>query len=79
VWSIAWRGLLAVLRVDKPIIVVVGGLSEGIVVARDMIVGPSSIRFSWGHVAPAWAVVGVVRMMGASLAASAAVAVALVL
>ena len=35
---VAWRGFGAVLRVDKPVIVVVGGLSEGIVVARDMIV-----------------------------------------
>ncbi len=79
VWIMAWRGLGAVLRVDKPIIVVVGGLSEGMVVARDMIVGSSSIRFSWGHIVPAWAVVGVVRMVGASLAVSAAVAVTLVL
>ena len=76
---IAWRGLGAVLRVNKPIIVAVGGLSEGIVVVRDMIMEPSSIRFSWGHVVPAWAVVGVVRMMGSSLAVSAAIAVTLVL
>ena len=76
---IAWRGLGAVLRVDKPIIVAVGGLSEGIVVARDMIVKPSSIRFPWGHVVSAWAVVGVVRIVGASFAAAAAVAVTRVL
>ena len=76
---VAWRGFGAVLRVDKPVIVVVGGLSEGIVVARDMIVELSSIRFPWRHVVSAWAVVGVVRMVGASFAAAAAVAVTRVL
>jgi len=49
------------------------------VVARDMIVEPSSIWFPWGHVVPAWAVVGVVRMVGAALETSAAVAVTRVL
>ena len=29
---IAWRGLGAIMRVDKPIIIAFGGLSEGIVV-----------------------------------------------
>ena len=76
---VSWRGFGAVLRVDKPVIVVVGGLPEGIVVARDMIVEPSSIRFPWGHVVSAWAVVGVVRMVGAALETSAAVAVTRVL
>ncbi len=76
---IAWRGLGAILRVDKPVVVSVGGLSEGVVVARDMIVEPSSIWFPWGHVVPAWAVVGVIRMVGAALEASAAVAVTRVL
>jgi hypothetical protein len=28
VWVIAWRGFRAVLRVDEPVIVAVGGLSE---------------------------------------------------
>ena len=76
---IAWRGLGAILWVDKPVVVSVGGLSEGVVVARDMIVEPSSIWFPWGHVVPAWAVVGVIRMVGAALEASAAVAVTRVL
>ncbi len=76
---IAWRGLGAILWVDKPVVVSVGGLSEGVVVARDMIVEPSLIWFPWGHVVFAWAVVGVVRMVGAALEASAAVAVTRVL
>jgi hypothetical protein len=54
---IAWRGLRAIMQVDKPIIIAFGGLSEGIVVTRDVIVEPSSIWFPWGHVVPAWAVV----------------------
>ena len=33
----------------------------------------------WGHIVPAWAVVGVIRMVGATLEASAAVAVTRVL
>jgi hypothetical protein len=79
VWIIARRGFRAVLRVDKPVIVAVVGLSEGIVVGRDMIVEPSSVRFPWGHVVSAWAVIGVVRVVGASLAAATAVAVTRVL
>jgi len=79
VWIIARRGFRAVLRVDKPVIVAVVGLSEGILVARGMIVEPSSVRFPWGNVVSAWAVVGVVRVVGASLAAAAAVAVTRVL
>ena len=73
------EGARAILWVDEPVVISVGGLSEGVVVARDMIVEPSSIWFPWGHVVPAWAVVGVIRMVGAALEASAAVAVTRVL
>jgi len=79
VLGIAWGRLGAILWVHKPVVVSVGGLSEGVVVARDVIVEPSSIWFPWGHVVPAWAVVGVIRMVGATLEASAAVAVTRVL
>ena len=60
---VAWRGFGAVLRVDKPVIVVVGGLSEGIVVARDMVMEPSPIGFAWGHISSARAIVGVVGVV----------------
>ena len=79
VWIIAWRGCRAVLWVDEPVIVVVVGLSEEIVVARDMVVEPSAIRFPWGHIGSARAVVGVVRVVKALLSAAAAVAVTRVL
>ena len=79
VLGIARGGLGAILWVHKPVVVSVGGLSKGVVVARDMIVEPSSIWFPWGHVVPAWAVVSVIRMVGAALEASAAVAVTRVL
>ena len=67
------------MRVDKPVIVAVVGLSEEIVIARDMVVEPSSVRFPWGHIVSVRAVVGVVRVVGASLSAAAAVAVTRVL
>ena len=79
VWVIAWRGCRAVLWVDKPVIVAVVGLSERKVVVRDMVVEPSSVMFPWGHIVSARAVVGVVRVVGASLSAAAAVAVTRVL
>ena len=72
-------GLGAILWVHKPVVVSVGGFSERVVVARDVIVEPSSIWFPWGHVVPAWAVVGAIRMVGAALEAAAAVAVTCVL
>ena len=78
-WGMTWRGFGAVLRVDEPVVVAVCGFSEGLVVARDMIVEPSSVGFPWSHVVSAWAVVGMVRVVGSSLSAAAAVAVARVL
>ena len=39
------EGARAIMRVDKSIIIAFGGLSEGIVVTRDVI--------PWGHVVPA--------------------------
>ena len=77
--ALRWLCGCIVLWVHKPVVVSVGGFSEGVVVARDVIVEPSSIWFPWGHVVPAWAVVGVIRMVGATLEASAAVAVTRVL
>ena len=78
-WVRTWRGFGAVLRVDEPVVVAVCGFSEGIVVARDMIVEPSSVRFPWGHVVSAGAVVGIVRVVGSSLLVAAAIAVSRIL
>ena len=60
---IAGRGCRAVLWVCKPVVVMVGGFTEGIVFARDMVMEPSPIGFAWGHISSARAIVGVVGVV----------------
>jgi hypothetical protein len=61
--SYSGEGCRAVLWVCKPVVVMVGGFAEGIVVARDMVMEPSPIGFAWGHISSARAIVGVVGVV----------------
>ena len=63
----------------EPVVVVVRGLTSGIVLARDMVVEPSPICFTWGHIGSARTVVGMVGVMWSASFPSTACTVTLVL
>ena len=67
-WKRRWGGRAVVgfiagkwcRAVLEPVVVMVGGFAEGVVLARDMVMKPSPIGFAWGHISSARAIVGVV-------------------
>jgi hypothetical protein len=57
----------AVLCVYEPVVVIVSGFAEGVVVARNMVMELSPIGFAWGHISSTRAIVGVFAMVWSDL------------